>query len=472
MFHRLRRDNAFLSKSKLLAALSASFSSYDVLPLSHSEVIEKYYHQEAKCETFRDFSVKICPNLEILENHMLRWRKGKWSFRVSHLVTEPEDKQALLEQIDILREKWKTIAIERQHAKKDREFVKAQVSGIDVHDLSSEESQKALQDHVMTLRWEGKVDEAREIRDAWRRMIENGPKEDSFLLDRLCCLYGIIKNNAFCNAFTNTIERDPGSSQIVLNKKDLYGETARLLISNVPVMDVFYAFLGFQPRSNMNEGAGYGHAIGKYLVMNLFQKYEAERLPDAPESLPPNVRRASLGSTTDEKEKVIFDSTAEGLFYSNLNGQEQWPNSNTPKYLHFRRINQRDPDSHEENKRFAYPVANPKDIYIATLILIASQNPHERRVQLPERKEKDGIARRLSFVLGVPVDNVRLRVLFLPPEHLDGVSVDRLVEVLGRQVSVEEFRYFHGQYAKELDSGEVDYAEQRKKLPQEEWREL
>jgi len=321
----------------------------------------------------------------------------------------------------------------------------------------------------VNLRWEGRVDDAREIRDAWKRMAENGAREDSHLLDRLCCFYGIIKNNSFCNAFTNYIERDPATNEIILNTEDVYGETASLLISNVPVMDVFYAFLGFQPRSNMNEAGGYGHAIGKYFVMNLHQKYLGDGTEKPKAS---HIRCAELMNNSNEKEKVLFDSTTECLFFSNLNGAEQWPNSNTPRYLHYRRLTKAETETEHANGFFTYPKPSADDMYIATLILVASQNPHERRVQLPERKEKDGIARRLSYILGVPIDNVRLRVLFLPPEQLDHDSVERMIDVLGNQVYVDEFQYFHGQYGRELESSDVDYAEQRKKIPQEDWREV
>ena len=405
-----------------------------------------------------------------MEKYILRWRKGKWAFRVSNLITGAAEKELLLEQLDLLQEKWKSLAVHRKRTKGNLEIVAKALhlaESSSYRDVLSKESQISLEKHIASLRWEGRVDEAKLVRDAWRQIQSECEKEHGNLLERLCCLYGLIKNNAFCSAFTNIIERDESTGKIVLNKSNIYEETAKLLVSNIPFMDIFYAFLGYQPRSIANEGGGYGEAIGKYLAINLACKYENQagvyqKFPE-----PPGRSMAN--------ESVLFDAPAETLFYSNLNGDNHWPNSNTPRYLHFRKVNDTSTNGdsvQQSTTGEAYPKANASDTYIATLILIASENPHERRVQIPEKKERDGIARRLAFVVGVPPDNVGLRVLFLPPAYLDGLSAERFVEVLDGKVWAPEFQCFHGYYARELEGADIDFAEQRKKLPQEDWREL
>ena len=442
-----------------MASYMRCFSSFDALPLTHSQMIEKYYTPSAKCEDFQMFFSKIEEKLESFEKYILRWRKGKWSFRVSNLITSSHDRQCQLEQVDILREKWKSLALERQQAKKQYTIIKdaLNLKGPVVNlNVMEPDTQNMVEKHVASLRWEGRVDEARELRDAWRYLESDSTQAFKILLERMCCLYGLMKNNAFTSAFTNVIERSAETGKIVLNKANPYDETARLLVTNVPVMDIYYAFLGFQPHSIANENGGYGEAIGKYLAMNLMCKYESMS----------QKYQSNLGSgPADQKERILFSTPTEALFYSNLSGESHWPNSNTPRYLHFRKTNASETCAKTKE-------SSGDGAYIATLILVASENPHERRVQLPELKEREGIARRLAFVLGVHPDNVRLRILFLPPTHLDTVSIERMTDVLDGKLWAPEFQCFEGYYAKELESSDVDFAEQRKKMPQEDWREL
>ena len=110
-----------------------------------------------------------------------------------------------------------------------------------------------------------------------------------------------------------------------------------------------------------------------------------------------------------------------------------------------------------------------------TIVAIADPSRHERSLQLPGRRQLEGIARRASLTLGVAASDVRIRMLYLPPAFMDTSSLHRLHRVLGHTESTEDLVMkqmvpaWALLYDKELDATEMDYMEVAKKYPEDEW---
>jgi hypothetical protein len=109
-----------------------------------------------------------------------------------------------------------------------------------------------------------------------------------------------------------------------------------------------------------------------------------------------------------------------------------------------------------------------------TAISIATPNKWHRDIQLPHRKQLEGIIRRASIVLDVPPESMRIRNLLLPPAYMDRASLQRINRhVLGMDDSqASAFAPWLPLYRKELDATAIDYIETSKKFPEEEWVKL
>jgi hypothetical protein len=403
---------------KLFHTQRRHIAQFGIVPLSHTELLQKYTSPNARCVNFAEFTSKVVPQLEALEEHISRWRLGKWMFRVPVLLPSHAEKEAAMTQLDTIKAKWLEYVQRREDVKQDVAVITQSLgmSGA-TRDVLATLTRTKIHDHITTLRWNGDVDTARKVRAAWERM-EVAGASDAHLLDRMCCVYGLLRNNCFENAFGNVIRKNPATGKIVLDRSDALRGAAETILTNVPSMDIYYSFLGYDP-------AGYSQALGRYIVTNLSAKYK----------------------------EVEFRTNSTGVVFEAGNHQELLCATST-KFVHVQAVEE------TQGKHFN-----------ATLLLVASSNRYEREGQIPKRKELDAVERRLSFLLGVPPESVRSRVLFLPPAYLDKVSLSRLHEMMGGAFA-EEHQHFQGQYTKELTEEDQDYTHQRSTLPQEDWATL
>ena len=405
----------------LFQAQKRYVATYGRLLLSHEDVLSKYQNEKVRCTTFAQFTSAVVPKLEDLEDHIGRWRLNKWLFRVPATLTSQAEKDDLMAQLSMLKEKWTEFVRRRESVRADVAVVTHSLGlSAATRDIFAVTSRDQIQGHITALRWNGSVDQARQVRAAWERL-EKAGASDGYLLERMCCVYGLMRNNCFNGAFANIIKRDGPSGKVTFDSSDALRIAGEVILTNVPSMDLYFAFLGYNPR-------GYNGALAQYMALNLHAKHN--------KAYDRRVGRGGQGNI------VLFESTSEFLYQA----------ANTQRLLHV-------------------VSGGEGATLLATLVIVASPNRYEREGQIPKQKELDGISRRLGFVVGVIPDNVRVRVLFLPPNYVDEVSLSRLHETMGG-LYAEEFTNFTGQYHRELSKEDKDFEHQRNTLPQEEWSAL
>eukprot|EP00656_Telonema_subtile_P028570 TRINITY_DN31087_c0_g1_i1.p1 TRINITY_DN31087_c0_g1~~TRINITY_DN31087_c0_g1_i1.p1 ORF type:complete len:158 (-),score=14.59 TRINITY_DN31087_c0_g1_i1:14-487(-) len=101
-----------------------------------------------------------------------------------------------------------------------------------------------LQEQVSRLRWEGKVNEAKDVREAWVRLEQYGSR-DFRLLERMCTIYGMSRLNVFNHAFSNYLVAEPHTGKMHLHKEGTFQPAIEAVITAYPLIDVCYEFLGY-----------------------------------------------------------------------------------------------------------------------------------------------------------------------------------------------------------------------------------
>ncbi|KEG08562.1 hypothetical protein DQ04_06911030 [Trypanosoma grayi] len=282
-----------------------------------------------------------------------------------------------------------------------------------------------LQEEVAKLRWMGEANKATQLRDAFMRLEVYGSR-DHMLLERLCCIYGLGLQGSFDDAFSNYIVEDPITKRVFVDEQNPFRELLAHIIKIYPQIDVIYDFLGF----NLVEG--YRSSLRRYLE-GLHSRSGQKAKSTGRLAFVKGESINVLFDVCDSRESLISGECGQGL----------------PDFLY----------------------AKGTDI---TLIIIASENSWLRNRRIPHRRQMEGIARRGSFVMGIPFSEVRVRNLLLPPTYLDRDSIVRINEMIFG-LSVEEQKMlvpWLAMYHKELDSKDVDFCSLMKSTNEEEWLTL
>ena len=411
-------------------------------------------------------------------------------------MSEQEEREPWLEQLDMLRESWAAHTARRERSLDDVKLLNQSLGLFPAkgREEFSQMGREEIQEKLTELRWNGEVDMARQVKAAWTRLEASGA-DDAFLLDRLCCLYGLIRMNSFNEAFRNVIRREESSGEVIWDRSNPFRSAAEFLLTNLPEMDIYYAFLGYEPKSG-ETGGGYARALARYLRLNLRSKYNTTLRKGVADGAGNESGNGSEVTNTSESRpftlfSVDIDSPTDGILFQNarevLYATPSPSTRYSPSLTRFLHIVQKDTEagsaslpngSPDFSVSSTSPLPPPpkylpeasRDLqFLATLVLIASPNPYERQVQIPQLREREGIARRVSHLMGCSPENVHLRVLFLPPRYLDKTSLDQIHEMIGGRIFAPEFQQFQGQYDRELEDTDVDYREQRRALPQEDW---
>eukprot|EP00658_Telonema_sp_P-2_P027177 TRINITY_DN21042_c0_g1_i2.p1 TRINITY_DN21042_c0_g1~~TRINITY_DN21042_c0_g1_i2.p1 ORF type:complete len:239 (+),score=56.89 TRINITY_DN21042_c0_g1_i2:202-918(+) len=231
--------------------------------------------------------------------------------------------------------------------------------------------------------------------------------------------------NVFNHAFSNYLVAEPHTGKMHLHKEGTFQPAIEAVITAYPLIDVCYEFLGYT-------GGVYHRALRKYMIQLIKSKHNGV-VSQAPGS---RVLCTAAGGKV-----VLFEMNS-------VPGESAQHGTGDFLYM------------------------NGTDI---TLVSIANPSRHERALQLPGRRQLEGIARRASLTLGVSASDVRIRMLYLPPSFLDGASLHRLHRVLGHTDSTEDLVQHQMVpawallYDKELDAAELDYMEVAKKYAEDEW---
>ena len=326
----------------------------------------------------------------------------------------------------------KTLVLEQQRVQisinEDLDAV-CKIFGVDANTIRSA-NRVWLQEKLDLLRWEGQVNAAAEARERFLRLERYG-SADFRILERLCCMYGLAKFGTFEEGFQNQIVEDPKTGRPILSSENPFTELMQLVVTNIQALDILYDFLGF------NTTEGYRESLGKYVAKNLRNKASG-----------------SENSKSPSASRILFQDPSKGeILFDFKNSQAALAQA----------------DAVQGIVDFVY--INGSDV---TLIAIATPNVYQRATQLPHRKQMEGIARRASFVLGIPYDDVRIRNLLLPPSYVDNASLERLHRVIGvNREQAAAVAPWLGLYDKELDRNvDIDYAEVAAKAPEEEWVKL
>ncbi|EAN87380.1 hypothetical protein, conserved [Trypanosoma cruzi] len=389
-------------------------ATYDVAPLSHKELFSIYQNWD---KTRDELDL-----LEEVEERISKWKLNKWEMRIPPLLTARE-KELMRQQQELLKSIFFDWGKCRDALNKDLELISS-ITGLPKGTVR-EKNRAWLQEEAAKLRWVGEVSKATRLRDAFLRLEVYGSR-DHRLLERLCCIYGLGLQGSFESAFSNYIVEDPITKKIYVDEKNSFRDLLAYIIHTYPQIDIIYDFLGF------NFIGGYRSSLRRYLECMVSRSTEGEKIPG----------RLVFGR--GKPAEILFD----------------FGNSN--ESLVSGECTQGFPD---------FVFVKGSDM---TLIIIASENSWLRNRQLPHRKQMEGIARRASFVLGIPFSEVRVRNLLLPPTYLDKDSIVRINEaVLG--LSKEEQRNLAPwleMYQKELDSKDVDFCSLMKSTNEEEWLTL
>lgn len=391
-------------------------AGYGATTLSHTDMISRYADRTV---TRDELSL-----LEEAETYIANWRLNKWEFRVPPLLSPAEREKVMLQQ-DILKSLCLHQADEQKRVLHDIQVVAA-LTGVSPDDVRSK-NRAWLQEEASKLRWKGEVNKAKELRDAFLRLEVYGSR-DHRLLERLCCMYGLGMQGTFEEAFSNLIVQDPATGKLFVNESNPFGELQAYIISRYPQIDVIHDFLGF------NVVAGYRPSLRRLLVQCLAAKNGiANPVSNGRVLLHIGASKETLFEFGDSKGQIAQDDSVYGL----------------PDFMYVR----------------------GGDIF---LITIAAENHWLRKRQVPHAKQLEGIARRGSFVLGIPFDKVRIRNVLLPPNYVDAVSLRRLTEsVLEMDPEVlKTVAPWASLYDKELDAKDVDYCKLEKTVNEEEWLTL
>lgn len=402
-------------------------ASYGKTALSHTEVITRF-HKPAEAGAAAEDELVL---LERVEERMRSWRLSRWQHRVPVLLTQA-DKEAAHSQLHTI----KTLILD--HAKTHALIEQDMTTVCKTLKVTPEElrlkTRAWLQEEVAKLRWSGDVALAKSVRDAFVRLEQYGSRDFKYF-ERLCCVYGLAKLGTFEDAFSNFVV--PDGKSVALDTSSPFHELMSVLVRKYPTLDLIFDFLGF------NEVEGYRASLGRYLTVGLQSKHGVA-VPEA----------------AGTKSRVLFQNAPNDLV-------------NREVLFDFRdsaRAVADATDGRHGVADFVHIVGTD-----VTLITIVSKNRWLRSRQMPHTKQLEGVARRASFVFGMPYESVRIRSLLLPPSYLDRSSLDRINRhVLGLDAAgVQTLAPWVSLYEKELDVvRDADYAGMVKTKPEEEWVKL
>lgn len=407
-----------LRGAQLVRSLNALrfHAAYGAKTLSHQDMVRKFAGLKVNKDELQ--------LLEETEKYVSNWRLNKWEFRVPPLLSPAEREKVLLQQ-DILKSLCLNQAEERRHVLRDIEVISA-LAGIPPESVR-EKTRAWLQEEASKLRWKGEVNKAKELRDAFLRLEVYGAR-DHRLLERLCCMYGLGMQGTFEEAFGNLIVQDPTTGKFSVEESNPFVELQAYIVSRYPQIDIIHDFLGF------NVVSGYRPSLSRFLVQCLATKHDlANPVSNGRVLLHVSASKEVLFDFGDSKNQIAQDDSVYGL----------------PDFMYVR----------------------GGDIF---LITIAADNHWLRKRQVPHTKQLEGIARRGSFVLGIPFEKARIRNVLLPPNYVDAASLRRLTEnVLEMSPeSIKKSAPWASLYEKELDAKDVDYCELEKTVNEEEWLTL
>ncbi|CAJ1032172.1 hypothetical protein Q4I32_006094 [Leishmania shawi] len=391
-------------------------ATYGAKVLKHKDMLTKY----GDLTVVKD----VLTLLEQTESYISKWRLNKWEFRVPPLLCPAEREKVMLQQ-DMLKAICLNQAEERKQVFGDIQIVAA-ITGTSPESVR-EKNRAWLQEEASKLRWRGEVNKARELRDAFLRLEVYGSR-DHRLLERLCCIYGMGMQGTFDEAFNNIIIQDLSTGKLSIDETNPFVELQAYIVSRYPQIDLIYDFLG------LNVVSGYRPSLRRFLIHCLSKKNNIDNpVSNGRVLLHVSGSKETLFDFGDSENQIVHDDSIYGL----------------PDFMYVR----------------------GSDVF---LITIAANNHWLRKRQVPHAKQLEGIARRSSFVLGIPLDKVRIRNLLLPPNYVDSNSLRRLMEsVLDMsQSSVKEAAPWISLYVKELDTLDVDYCELEKTVNEEEWLTL
>ena len=393
----------------------------------------------------------IINNLEKVEQRLVHWKLNKWDFRVPVLLTG-EERYRTMSQLKHIKTEMRLRLVEQERALNDLRGV-SEVLNTPITELRYK-SRAWIQEKVSELRWQGDIESAKRVREAWVRLEDNGGREAK-LLQRLCCIYGLARIGTFESAFTNFIvpaddlqlqkgdaakvesyftghlsgapETAENDFAVAMDRGNPFTELMRLLTKHMPTLDILYDFYGY------NVTDGYRSSLGRALKMTLEHNAQGE----------------DYGTNTQgprdygRPDRVMFQRhSADGKL----------------EFLFDHRQDYSGPD-------FVY--GNGGRI---VLISIANPNKWLRETQLPHTRQMEGIARRCCFVFGIPFEQAQVQNLLLPPSVMDKKSLLRLESIVGPlHPALQSWSKY---YDLELSQDDADYAEQAKKYPEEEWVRL
>ena len=421
----LRRLN-FQSHPVLLGVRMVS--SYNERQLSHAELCRRYPpvgSVSPSAATFAENS--LLPSLEAVEERVATWKLSRWELRVPALATGVQKEHAMQQIFQIRKHMEEQIEIiQNMNADKD---VLVRTLGIRSTSELVGKDRSWLQSKVDALRWEGRVSESKAARDAWMRLEQYGAR-DFRLLERICAVYAMARMNTFADAFSNFIVEDQVSKSLMLEVSNPFEEAVSLIVGSLPTIDICYEFLGWN--------GGYVGALKRYMRHVLVSS---------------RVSGSAAQSLSGVGGRVLYSSASEVLF--DLSRVDAGDSA--------------DEACHSVGDLLFYSEGK------ASLISVASTNRHDRSLQIPSRRQLEGISRRLCLSLGIAVEDVKVQFVFLPPSALDAASLHRLhrvmgltdpVGVLAEQGSIPVWASL---YDRVLPVSESDYVEIQRKFPEEEW---
>jgi hypothetical protein len=427
-----------------------SMATYGVTLQSHEELIQRFTPAKGS-PLFEMYATKpeaafdkLLMSLEEVEQRLANWPLARWNFRIPVLVSAEEQHRSRA-QLARIKSEIRLRLVEQEAARKDLVLV-SEITKTPIPELRNK-NRAWLQEKVSGLRWEGNVATAKELKEAWVRLEENGGRE-AFLLERLCCIYGLARLGTFDTAFTNQIvlaseqytqvvppdskffgkvptggpETARNDVKVKIDTTNHFAELMQVLMLNFPSLDILYDFLGY----NVTEG--YRGSLIKALTMALNHKNGVS----APNKGPSDARVLFQKKNANGRYEFLFDCKGNG----------------------------------NEGPDLMYGIGGK-----VVMITIGSDNKWLREVQLPPKRQLEGIARRVCFVMGLPFESAEVQNLMLPPAYLDRQSLMRLSTSLETDFHPSIQRWF-AHYNKQLDPEMADFAEQSKKHPQEEWVRL
>lgn len=383
----------------------------------HRELLSRYSDAPSTS------SKSILDLLEETEERISLWKLNKWEFRISSLVSG-KDKETYLLQLDVLKAFFLERSKVLERTKRDLQQI-SRLGGVSIEQVRHKD-QLWLQDTIAKLRWSGEVNKAKALRDAFTRLEIMGGR-DYRILERLAAIYGLGMLNSFESAFTNMIVEDKETGRKTVQRENSFTQLLTKLLQNYPYVRLVHDFLGF------NVSSGYRSSLRELLAAAVEERHSVE---------------------THVREKLIANDWRQRVILFDFLDSSSLIASNDTIY------------------------GLPDFVYITGphfyLITVASENFWLRSRQLPHKVQMEGIGRRGSFVLGIPLQEVKIKNILLPPKYLDRSSIARLLqEVFGLSTSSISSRFpWFNSYTKELDEKDVDFCEMLKKNVSEEWLTL